>query len=191
MYADTKHNAEVLVAPRTVPGTGVAIAIVLEPGTVSERVACTATSADVALGIAPLECWSVPARDHEHARELANATWTQVIEARNARQSHRGRPSKPATEPGVYRRGDGQVFAIVISRETGRPYAKRVDDETGKHVYAPGAMRTLTEAMRLTAEVAEALAIAKGWTTCCVCGRLLTAKDSVAVGIGPICRDRL
>jgi hypothetical protein len=55
--------------------------------------------------------------------------------------------------------------------------------------YAPGAMRLLASASRLTLEQAAEMGVKTG--RCVVCARLLTDPESVAAGIGPICAGRL
>ena len=97
-------------------------------------------------------------------------------------------PPKPAGEPvsapGMFGRPDGVVFKVQQSRETGNLYAKRLLDGGGFE-YAAGAMKTLTEPMRLTLDEAKTYGRRTG--TCCCCGATLTNAVSIEAGIGPIC----
>jgi len=109
----------------------------------------------------------------------------------------------PAAEPlavGMYRTEAGEIFKVQESK-AGNRYAKKLVQiggnrltEAGETVqfefeYAPGAVRSLTAAMRLTVEEAKAFGIRFG--VCCVCGKTLTEAKSVALGIGPVCITKL
>lgn len=114
---------------------------------------------------------------------------------------------------------DGTAYKVVKAKGSGNLYAKKfvaapapcpghLDHSTPSafdapflycaepcgavkagYEYAPGAMRLLTGAARLTLEQAAEMGRATG--TCVVCGRLLTAEESVLAGIGPVCAARL
>lgn len=124
-----------------------------------------------------------------------------------------------AVGEGYYLFGGEDVFKVVAAKSTGNLYAKQfkvgpatcpghLDHSTpsafdapflycnpgckpGKASweYAPGAMRKLVGAARLTLEQAAAMGRATG--SCVVCARLLTNPESVAAGIGPVCAGRL
>jgi hypothetical protein len=111
-------------------------------------------------------------------------------------ESLKDRPYLPRTtvtgavvEPlalGLYETPAGEIFRVKISQQ-GRPYAMRVVlPSPVTFEFAPGAVAKLTADMRMSLERAEALSIEFG--QCMVCGRELTATDSVKRGIGPICR---
>jgi hypothetical protein len=73
---------------------------------------------------------------------------------------------------------------------SGYLYAKLLDPETSKFVYAPNGMRRLAdEGRKLTLEEAKKYGALYG--TCCVCGRTLTNEESIEAGIGPVCGGRL
>jgi hypothetical protein len=107
----------------------------------------------------------------------------------------------PVTEVGMYRDPAGALFKVQASKESKNLYAKALTPITGKRLteedeivgweftYAPGAVRSLTPAMRLTLEEAKAFGIRYG--VCCVCGATLKDATSVANGIGPICATRI
>ncbi len=103
--------------------------------------------------------------------------------------------------PGVYERPDGEIFVVKPTRpkEDGKRhlYAKKLVEiggrrltETGSHVqidfeYAPGAIRTLSENMRMPFSKAKELGVLYG--RCINCGRFLKDAKSVEAGIGPVC----
>jgi len=88
--------------------------------------------------------------------------------------------------PGAFRR-NGTVYRVRMNRETGRPYALVLRNDT--FVYDWTAIRQVRECDRLT--MAEALAISAQIGECVICGRTLTDPKSVAKGIGPVCRKRV
>lgn len=93
-----------------------------------------------------------------------------------------------ALEVGMYRTADGSIYRVQASRETGNLYAKRLVVGVGFE-YAPGAIRSLTAADRMTLEEAQAFGVETG--ICCVCAALLTDPKSVSRGIGPVCAKRV
>lgn len=86
----------------------------------------------------------------------------------------------------------GVIFKVQkAARCRGRLYAKAlVEDGNGGWTfeYAPGAIKNLSAATRLTLEEAKRFGMLYG--TCCVCGRTLTNEESIAAGIGPICAGK-
>jgi len=82
---------------------------------------------------------------------------------------------------------EGLIYKVQASKSSGNLYAK-VFGDTG-YEYAPGAMRLLKSATRLTLEQAAEIGVKTG--RCVVCARLLTDPESVAAGIGPVCAARL
>jgi hypothetical protein len=109
--------------------------------------------------------------------------------------------SATPVDVGMYRDAAGRIYKVQRSKTTEKLYAKELtpiggerltDDDSVvqfEFVYAPGAMRTLTSADRLSIADAKAFGIRYG--VCCVCGRTLSDAKSVAAGIGPICARRL
>lgn len=113
---------------------------------------------------------------------------------------YKGAGKKVETKPGYYvledtYAGQGQVVFQVVLSKTGNPYAKKLVSTTdskgkpkGRWEYVPGAVRDFADLSPLTA--AEAGVISKAVGYCCICGRTLTAKQSVSAGIGPICSSK-
>jgi hypothetical protein len=105
------------------------------------------------------------------------------------------------TKPGYYvltdhDAGQGDVIFQVVLSKQGRPYAKKLVATTtstgkpkGSWVYAPGEVKNFEDLTPLSAE--EAGVKSKAYGFCCICGRTLTAEQSVAAGIGPICSGKL
>ena len=96
------------------------------------------------------------------------------------------------TETGMYT--DGTHIYRVQSNKAGTSlYAKRLVPSGSKSgwslVYESGAIYKLTPAMRMTEAQVEAASAGIG--ACAVCGRTLTAKDSVKAGIGPVCITKI
>ena len=80
---------------------------------------------------------------------------------------------------------EGLIYKVQAS-QSGNLYAK-VFSESGYN-YAPGAMRLIPTATRLTLEQAAEAGVKTG--RCVVCARLLTDPESVEAGIGPVCAAR-
>jgi hypothetical protein len=78
---------------------------------------------------------------------------------------------------------EGLVYQVVESK-AGNLYGKVFTDSG--YEYQPGAMRLLAGAHRLTLDQAAEMGVKTG--RCVVCARLLTDPESVAAGIGPVCR---
>jgi hypothetical protein len=107
-------------------------------------------------------------------------------------------------EDGMYLK-DGEIFKVQHAiHGSGNQYAKKLrvveeperDDEgdivaPGKIVfdYAPGVVRKLTAADRMTLEQAEEFGALYG--TCVRCGRTLTKEKSIARAMGPVCAGKL
>lgn len=87
---------------------------------------------------------------------------------------------------------EGDVYRVQRAKSTGNPYAKILVPDTfgsASWAYAPGAIKKLADAPKLTLEAASEMGHHYG--VCMVCGRTLTAEESVQAGIGPICANRL
>lgn len=83
---------------------------------------------------------------------------------------------------------DGEVYRVVVSRDSGRPYALLLVEAPGAFEYAPGAVRHLSEDTLMTLEEARDYGVRHG--VCAACGRTLTNPESIEYGIGPVCRTR-
>lgn len=107
----------------------------------------------------------------------------------------------PVSEVGMYRNAAGDMFKVQRSKTTDALYAKKLVQIGGERLtdtgdvvkfefeYAPGAVRTLAAADRLTLDEAKAFGIRFG--VCCVCGATLVDAKSVAAGIGPVCASKV
>jgi hypothetical protein len=103
----------------------------------------------------------------------------------------RAQATQAPAEAGFYL-FEANVYRVQPSKSTGKLYAKiLVSKEYGKGSweYAQGMVYKLAGAEKLTLEVAANMGHAFG--ICMVCGRTLTALESVNSGIGPICAGRL
>lgn len=87
-------------------------------------------------------------------------------------------------EPGIYQR-DSDVVKVYPSQR-GHLLAKVLRDSEWEYLGA--AARFVTADMRMSVEQAQAFGHAFG--ICCCCGRMLSNDESVALGIGPICRKK-
>lgn len=98
----------------------------------------------------------------------------------------------PATE-GMHKVGN-EIFKVQKAvHGSGHLYAKRLvgPDEFGgkaEFEYAPGALKNLSTATKMTLEEAKEFGALYG--TCCVCGRTLTNEKSIYAGIGPVCAGK-
>lgn len=101
-------------------------------------------------------------------------------------------PAGEATE-GMHKIGD-EIFKVQKAvHGSGHLYAKRLVPGDGfgakaTFVYAPGVLKTLSAATKMTLEEAKAFGALYG--TCCVCGRTLTNETSIEAGIGPVCAGK-
>jgi hypothetical protein len=101
-------------------------------------------------------------------------------------------PANPVTEVGMYINAEGVAYRVKQSRQ-GRLYASRFVPEAqaraDRFVYEGGAVYRLDASMRMTLEQAKELGAQ--YSQCCVCGRDLSAEQSVEAGIGPVCAGRI
>lgn len=142
------------------------------------------------------------ARDNDFARSLAgglarygsltDGQYAAVLrnvdrDAERAAPVAGAAPVASATE-GWYKVGD-DVFKVQVAHHgSGNLYAKRLvvtGPGEASWEYAPGMVRRLTDADRLSVE--DAAAFGRLYGVCAVCGRTLTDEASIAAGIGPVC----
>lgn len=113
-------------------------------------------------------------------------------------------PERRATfvsEPGMYL-VDGRVFKVLPSRSSDRHYAKELvdfhwedkmpvaDEGAGsqlRFVIARGAMAFIKAEHRMTPEAERGFGKILGY--CVACGKLLTKRESIDYGKGPVCSD--
>lgn len=91
---------------------------------------------------------------------------------------------KPSVEPGLYHHEDG--IARVKTTKNGRTVAGYLI--AGRFSYQKGLVYRIDPAKKVTE--AEAAAYGHETGACMCCGRTLTNPESIALGIGPICRDK-
>lgn len=109
--------------------------------------------------------------------------------AKVERQQAEQKSAPTGLSEGFYRASNGDIYRVVQARHGSHLLAKFLDQETGKFEYAGAAKRFVKADQRLTLE--EAQEYGKQTGHCLVCSRRLTAKESVAQGIGPVCRGRV
>lgn len=100
---------------------------------------------------------------------------------------------------------DGNAYKIVFNKAGTQKYAMKLAIQptwgkngktlTGKWYYSLGSIYDLQPEHKMTKEVADNYAAHTlekyGVAFCCVCGRKLTAKESVAKSMGPVCSGKL
>ena len=96
------------------------------------------------------------------------------------------RPADVPLTEGMYDVG-GDVYRVQRS-SGGHLYAKYLNPETKKFEYAPGEVKRIDIRDRMTLEQGKEYSAKLG--VCCVCAATLSAKKSVAAGIGPICATK-
>lgn len=102
----------------------------------------------------------------------------------------------PKGEPGVYVGGSGKVYSAAKKQGYTFLTFRRVSLSYSKpklvKVYSKSAITDInTGGHKMTLEEADAWGKAhqyNGMSFCVCCGKLLTAKQSVELGIGPVCR---
>lgn len=113
-------------------------------------------------------------------------------------------PSAAVNEDGMYQTKDGTIWKVQVAKQgSGRLYAKRlvitepakydphggiVKPAKGKFEFARGAIHRLTPSDKMAE--ADAKKFGKLYGMCCVCAAELTAEESIADGIGPVCGKR-
>jgi hypothetical protein len=149
------------------------------------------------LAAAQLLAWIDEARQGKITRGAASELIDDLKAVKRiSTESRSGNGVVTVTEPGVYRKGD-DVFIVKPNKDKTRLYCKRLVEsaprltERGEvvdfeAVYAPGAIYDLTPEHKMGLVEAEELTARYG--RCIVCGRHLKAAESVARGIGPVCR---
>ncbi len=84
---------------------------------------------------------------------------------------------------------DGVFYRTVESRGSGNMYAKVLDVDAGKWVYAPGAIKRILPEHRMSVERAKELSIR--FARCIRCWAELTAAESVERAMGPRCVKKI
>lgn len=137
---------------------------------------------------------AVPA---QNAQEMTRKQASDAIELL-LRLPKPAKPAAPAAaelDLGIYE-VDGQVYRVKRSRTTGHHYAQRLvigERDADGHVPAEWVRdreiyRTLTAAHKMSLE--RAMEYGKLTGVCCRCGSELENDESIAAGIGPVCRNK-
>lgn len=113
------------------------------------------------------------------------------IDAAAQRKAQRSQPQDDTQLEGMHK-VDGVIYKVQRAvHGSNNLYAKRLEVHghgDASFEYAPGAIRRLSAATKLSLEEAKAFGALYG--TCCVCGRTLTNESSIAAGIGPVCAGK-
>lgn len=129
------------------------------------------------------ELWKIGKFDTKAASFVIDALKVAPYQAKDA---------SPVEVPeGMHRLADGTIYKVQVAvHGSGRLYAKRLQQFQGGWQFnrAPGAMRLLSPATKMSLEQAKEFGALYG--TCCSCGRTLTDENSIAAGIGPVCAKR-
>ena len=89
----------------------------------------------------------------------------------------------------MYRAGEGELREVKLTRN-GQLVGYSIDNETAERDYLGKAgLRGLTHDNQLTES--EAQEFGKRTGTCVCCGRELTNEESILLGIGPVCREKM
>ena len=84
---------------------------------------------------------------------------------------------------------DPDVYKVVLSN-SGYPYAKKLDQETGDWEYVRGGMAILRKDYTEPLSLEKAKELGQLYGICQRCGATLTNEESIANGIGPICAGK-
>lgn len=92
-------------------------------------------------------------------------------------------------EEGIYML-DGDVVKVQLAvHGSGKPYAKKLNKETGRWDYVPGLVSKLKPEHKLTQEQAKEFGLLYG--RCAICGRTLTREESIERAMGPVCAAKM
>lgn len=103
------------------------------------------------------------------------------------------KPAEPTSEPEKlgdgYYKYEGIIYKVQWNLSRTHLYAKELNPDDGKWIYAPGMLTYLRPEHRLTQE--QAAEFGKLYGICCICGRTLTNEVSIEAGIGPVCAGKV
>lgn len=108
------------------------------------------------------------------------------------------RQAEKEWQAGAYITADGRVIRVYLGQQSGKMLSTELVDATSTdrdvawNYLGLASKNVPADARLMTPEEAEAASAGNadhGW--CCVCGRELDVPESVARGIGPVCRARL
>ena len=153
------------------------------------------TDAQVAAATRLMEKTEATRAAHKAEREIAKANRPTVDLGRirqlfeTARANHIGRPKLRFNDMELTRAGDNSRNPGAIYVNVNGEYVGKVTAES-KWAPSNGAPKQILEQLQqLASDPFEALvAHGKQTGTCGCCGRTLTNPESIALGIGPICR---
>lgn len=127
-------------------------------------------------------------KDHQVYNRLTRKAASDFITALTgtARRTSPDKVHQETIDDGFYK-VENSVYKVLTSL-AGRKYAKRLDDK-GNFVYDRGAIRSIIiKGRRLPLDQAQSLG--KLYGKCIACGAVLTKKESIELGIGPVCATR-
>lgn len=138
-------------------------------------------------------------------KAMASSMITGLLATPKLAKAPAAAPTAPAKEEltdGMYQLPTGEIFkAQYAANGSGRLYAKALvvenhaDSPEGpaeievRFEYAPGALRRLTPADKMSKEAAREFGQLYG--VCCICGRTLTDEESIRRGTGKVCDGRM
>lgn len=95
-------------------------------------------------------------------------------------------------EDGFYELPDGRIAKVIHAvHGSGHQYAKLFNPTTGKFDMAMGLIRQVRiDGRRIDTDQQRASELGKLYGVCMCCGLTLTNEESIADGIGPICRTK-
>lgn len=136
----------------------------------------------------------------EFVAEIQRRERIEATTAVQRKEATERRLATAVTEAGMYRKvikvnGEQIVHIYKVQKAvhgSGHLYAKALvlgrHGEKASFVYAPGAIKTLTTADKMTLEQAKEFGAIYG--VCVRCGATLTDEHSIELGIGPVCAKK-
>lgn len=136
---------------------------------------------------------------------LAATTSTPVAPVASAAPAAAAKVLPQDMEIGFYFK-DGEAYKIIWNKSQTKKYAEKLYVKKtwnskgelsykGSWGYAPGSIYDLQPEHKMSKEIADNYAATTlekyGVSFCCICGKKLTAKESVAKGIGPVCAGKI
>lgn len=106
------------------------------------------------------------------------------------RQPKAGVKADKVLANGVYETHSGAVYAVKVSKTSGKPYAMIWDASRSTYLYDRNHYRTLLANNPAPLSLAQAAVMGIDSGFCVICGQHLTDVESLAKGIGPVCEKR-
>lgn len=138
-------------------------------------------------------------KDRAYVEKLPVKDASQLIDALLAAPRKQvERKVEKSWDAGAYITADGRIIRVYLGQQSGKMLSTELVDATATdrndawHYLGLASKNVPSDARLMTPEEAEAASAGSadhGW--CCVCGRELDVPESVARGIGPVCRAKL